>query len=46
MTICTMLNFDMRMDPHNLFTNSLDGGGRSGAGRFLSNLEPEKESQI
>ena len=25
---------------HNLFTNSLDGGGKSGAGRFRSYFEP------
>ena len=33
-------NSSRHLPPHNLLTCSLVGGGRSGAGRFLSNFEP------
>ncbi len=34
----------MLLSAHNLFTNSLDGGGKSGAGRLRSYLEPAESS--
>ena len=44
MLVCTSpcVRHGMLCSDHNLFTNSLDGGGRSGAGIFRSYFEPAK----